>query len=279
MADSNGPTFAVLLGNTSVTLPPGAYPRNYTLSLQVEVTDPDGVDTVIGSYRLGSETVWHNMTLSYTPTTDHPDLYSAFVMNYTLGPDHSSVMWYFRFYANDSLGNWSSSGVWFRSAGMEFVDTTGPEFEVPWGNLSIDLIPNERNYALSLGALVTDPDGVDTVIGSYRLDTETAWHNITLTHTPRTGLPDLYTAFVMNYTFGGGDWQLTWYFKFYANDSLGNWALSGVSAQSMAGGALTSLLSTDLFANPYTLMAVASVAAAVFVIVLIMKYLRSPLRH
>ncbi len=279
VADSNGPTFAVPLGNTSVTFPPGTYPVNFTLSLEVEVIDPDGVDTVIGSHRLDSETAWHNTTLSYTPTTDHPDLYSAFVMNYTLGPEHWGVMWYFKFYANDSLGNWNSSGVWFRSFSAGFVNTAGPEFEVPLGNVSFDLLPNREytDFPLSLEVEVTDPDGVDTVIGSYRLDSETVWHNTTLSYTPTANHSDLYSAFVMNYTLGPGHWGVKWYFKFYANDSLGNWNSSGVWFQSVFGGESTWLRILDLLRNPYFLIAVASVA--VFVIVLIMKHLGTRFRH
>jgi hypothetical protein len=274
IADSTGPTFAVIDGNTSTTFPPGADPVNFTLGLEVEVTDPDGVDMVIGSHRLDSEAAWHNTTLAYTPTTDHPDLYSAFVMNNTLGPEHWNMMWYFKFYANDSLGNWASTGVWYRSADIEVGNTTGPEFFSPNGNLFVDLVPNYPDYPLVLTVQVTDPDGVDTVIGCYRLDSETTWHNITLTHTPRADFPDVYSAYVMTYTFGGTDWSVIWYFKFYANDSLGNWATSEVYFESIAGGELKSLPSMDLPEIPYILIAriVVAVVVTVFVVVLLLKY-------
>jgi hypothetical protein len=130
------------------------------------------------------------------------------------------------------------------------------------------------NFTLSLEVEVTDPDGVDAVIGSHRLDSEAAWHNTTLAYTPMTDHPDLYSASVMNYTLGPEHWNVTWYFKFYANDSLGNWATSEVYFQSISGGWLTSSSSTDLPAIPYILIARIAVAVVVtiFVVILIVKY-------
>jgi len=115
IADTNGPEFDVPFGNLSIDLPPESGPMNISLKLRGEVTDPDGVDTVIGSYRLDEEIEWHNKTLSYTPTETYPNLYSSFVMNYSLGPGNWGVKWYFKFYANDTLGNWNSSSVYFHS--------------------------------------------------------------------------------------------------------------------------------------------------------------------
>lgn len=115
ITDTNGPVFDVPFGNLSIDLPPETGPMNISLKLRVEVTDPDGVDTVIGSYRLDEETEWHNKTHSYTPRETHPNLYSAFVMNYTLGPGNWGVRWYFKFYANDTVGSWNSSAVYVHS--------------------------------------------------------------------------------------------------------------------------------------------------------------------
>ncbi len=115
IADTNGPEFDVPFGNLSVDYPPESGPVNISLTLRVEVTDPDDVDTVIGSYRLDEETEWLNKTLSYTPREEYPNLYSTFVMNYTLGPGNWGVVFYFKFYANDTLDNWNSSSVYFYS--------------------------------------------------------------------------------------------------------------------------------------------------------------------
>jgi hypothetical protein len=100
---------------------------------------------------------------------------------------------------------------------------------------------------------------------------------MTLAYTPTTDHPDLYSAFAMNYTLGPGHWGVMWYFKFYANDSMGNWASSGVWVQSISGGESTWLRILGLLTNPYFLMAAAAVA--VFVTVLIVRHLRVSFRH
>lgn len=111
---SEGPEFNVINGNESGTLAP-AESYNLTFTLITEVTDPDGVDTVIGSYNRDNKSVWQNISMYYSPTERHPNLYKSIPLNYTLGPGNWGVIWWFKFYANDSNGNWSSSGVWFNS--------------------------------------------------------------------------------------------------------------------------------------------------------------------
>lgn len=153
-------------------------------------------------------------------------------------------------------------------------DTNGPEFDVPFGNLSIDFHPESGpvNISLMLRVEVTAPSGVDTVIGSYRLDDENEWHNKTLSYTPREGYPDLYSAFVMNRTLCSGDWGGKWYFKFYANDTLGNWNNSSVWFESFFGGGMPSPASS-IFLNP--LFWIAVVATVLVIAILVRRFLKN----
>ena len=87
---------------------------NVTLQLQARVWDPDGVDTVIGSYKNSSETHWNNVTMTHTH--DDPDNVSihCFHANATwwlIDPTHRTMIWDVMFYAHNTQDRWAASYV------------------------------------------------------------------------------------------------------------------------------------------------------------------------
>jgi hypothetical protein len=111
--DLEGPTFQFSMPEFA-DLVPGTGAVNLSLNLDVRVSDPDGVDTVIGGYKNRSESIWRNVTLHHDPDAYWPDQYSGHAINYTLD-ERGWVIWDIRFYANDSLGNWNASDITFFS--------------------------------------------------------------------------------------------------------------------------------------------------------------------
>ncbi len=111
--DLEGPAFQFAMPEFA-DLVPGTGVVNLSLNLAVSVSDPDGVDTVIGSYKNRSKSTWRNVTLRNDPDAYYHDLYIGHAINYTLDV-HGGVIWDIRFYANDSLGNWNASDITFFS--------------------------------------------------------------------------------------------------------------------------------------------------------------------
>ncbi|MHA2140179.1 MAG: hypothetical protein ACXADC_05870 [Candidatus Thorarchaeota archaeon] len=127
---SEGPSIILYTGNLSVDLFPSPVPVELLFELLVDVVDPDGVDTVIGSWASADDwddvdLSWENVTMAHSPEEDLPDKYEAKVLNFTLGPEDWFTIMYFKFYANDSLGNWSATGVWYTSY---FGGSLGPPY-------------------------------------------------------------------------------------------------------------------------------------------------------
>ena len=109
LSDSTGPEF-LDVGNRSGDFYPSTDPVNATLGLSVLVRDPDGIDTVIGSYKNRSESIWKNVTMEvYSDVGNNTYLYFAEPLNFTLDNEHRGAEWDLKFYANDSLGNWNYS--------------------------------------------------------------------------------------------------------------------------------------------------------------------------
>lgn len=107
-SDSQGPSFSLGWMPDSQDLIPGNEPVNLTLRLVVGVTDQDGVDSVIGSYKNISQTTWTNVTLHEDSSYSEPYVYSANV-NYTSPAGRFLYIWQYFFYASDGLGNWNKS--------------------------------------------------------------------------------------------------------------------------------------------------------------------------
>lgn len=114
LADFEGPTFTFEMPNFA-DLVPSTGSVNLSLDLAVTVTDPDGVDTVIGSYSNRSESIWKNVTLHQDWTSDTSDYYKGHACDFTIDEKHNGVIWDIKFYANDTLGNWNVSETTFLS--------------------------------------------------------------------------------------------------------------------------------------------------------------------
>ena len=114
LANSEGPTFTFMMPNFA-DLIPGTEPVDVSLDLTVKVTDPDGVDTVIGSYSNRSESIWKNVTLHKDLISGISNSYKGHACDYTLNKEHYGVIWDIKFYANDTLGNWNVSETTFLS--------------------------------------------------------------------------------------------------------------------------------------------------------------------
>lgn len=91
-------------------LVPSSAPVEITLDLSVVVRDEDGIDTVIGSYRKDNDTIWTNVTMSFShELREQRYRYSAEPLNFTLDADNRIMVWDVVYYASDTLGNWNKS--------------------------------------------------------------------------------------------------------------------------------------------------------------------------
>jgi len=122
--DSEGPSFDLSWMPDFADFVPDNRPLNLTLELVVGVEDPDGVDSVIGSYRNESQPEWTNVTMSEDLTRGSSGVYSAAVLNYTTPSGSFSILWQAVFYANDSLGNWNKSVMKNMSLGRQVGPST-----------------------------------------------------------------------------------------------------------------------------------------------------------
>ncbi|MBN2228354.1 MAG: hypothetical protein JW779_02100 [Candidatus Thorarchaeota archaeon] len=111
VCQSSGPSFDLTLMPEFVDLVPNSGPVNLTLELRVEVTDPDGVSFVVGSYKNSSSSKWNNITMKRDMSTGDPDDFVAWPLNYTMNEPSFVVIWDIKFFANDSLDNWNISNV------------------------------------------------------------------------------------------------------------------------------------------------------------------------
>ena len=100
-------------------------------------------------------------------------------------------------------------------------------------NFYADLVPTSQpvNCTLNTFAFVYDEDGVDTVIASYKNRSTTIWRNATMTwmrhidEGEEAGF-ELYSANLTTFTMDRNHSAVIWNIKFFANDTLGNWAES-----------------------------------------------------
>ena len=93
------------------------------------INDTDGVDTVIFRYRWFSETEWTNKSPTLIDGNDTVGRYNsnftyAVWWNYTLGgpqTEGNGGNFDFQVFANDTLGNWSETGILTYSGGYMIV--------------------------------------------------------------------------------------------------------------------------------------------------------------
>lgn len=93
------------------------------LIIGVNVFDEDGIDTVIGSYKEESATIWSNITLTYDYSFNNGrEHYTGNGPTFNLTPTSRYMVWNAVFYANDTLGNWNKS-----SQGNYIYNMFGPQ--------------------------------------------------------------------------------------------------------------------------------------------------------
>jgi hypothetical protein len=98
------------VGHMFADLIPSSVPVELTLRLSVVVRDEDGIDTVIGSYKKDNDTIWTNITMSFSrELREQRYRYSAEPLNFTLDADNRHMVWDVVYYASDTLGNWNKS--------------------------------------------------------------------------------------------------------------------------------------------------------------------------
>lgn len=112
------------------------------------------------------------------------------------------------------------------------LNSSGPIFKGV-GNMNADLVPTNQpvNYTLTQSVDVYDNDGVDTVIACHKNQSTTIWHNATMIwvrHIDEGEHADFeqYSVNLANFTMDRDKWLVIWNIRFFANDTLGNWAES-----------------------------------------------------
>jgi hypothetical protein len=102
----------------------------------VTVTDPDGVDLVIGSTKESSGVLWHNVTL----VVSESDQYRYYGYYSVILPTPGSTTFEVKYYAVDSLGNWNVSDTVFHY--LNIIGITSPDLiPVFWGTaISVTIV-------------------------------------------------------------------------------------------------------------------------------------------
>ncbi|MGQ4895070.1 MAG: right-handed parallel beta-helix repeat-containing protein [Candidatus Njordarchaeia archaeon] len=207
------------------------------VTVSAKVKDPSGVNSVILSYYNGT---WVNTTMSYNSSL------GKFVGQVPAISGLSSGK--FKIYAEDNKGNWKESD----ETSYDIIPSTLPPAitEVVFSPLEPTSNDNVTVYAR-----VWDPNGVGTVILSYRSDG--VWTNITMSYYSATSK---YKGEIPSMSSGK-----TVHFKIYASDGLGNWAESEEYSYTVTGGGLTSSWQT------YLLIGVAAVLVIAAIIMILKK--------
>ncbi len=110
ISDDQGPTITPEMPNFIDTIGTGECDE-YPLVLRAGVNDSAGVSQVIGSYCNRLDGVWHNVTMSVSPEFESRVVYESEPINYTLCNHNTSVVWDIIFYAQNSLGIWSTENT------------------------------------------------------------------------------------------------------------------------------------------------------------------------
>lgn len=129
-----------------------------------------------------------------------------------------------------------SFSIWTPISAYALSDSSGPIFDGVAGYFA-DLVPTDQpvNWSMNAQVFVYDPDGVDSVIACHKNHTVTSWSNTTMRFTGQNQKGfDIYRTNLGNYTLDREHTSALWSVKYYANDSLGNWNVSGIANYSIA---------------------------------------------
>ncbi|MCF2138157.1 MAG: hypothetical protein K9W43_13075 [Candidatus Thorarchaeota archaeon] len=202
LADDQGPTL-------TLSIDPAEPRVSDEPTVSITAVDVDGVDTVILSYKTSSSGSWTNKTADKADGST----YTA-----KLPPTDVGTNVTYKAYANDSLGNWGISDTYSYITGR--IDQEGPEI-VLW------YTPDEPEPGdeITAYASIGDPYGVAEVKLAVSYDGST-WTNQSMSYDDST--------MVYSKSLGSLLDGQTIYFKIYASDNLGNWAVSELITISFA---------------------------------------------
>ena len=115
LSNGQGPIFS----NYGDSYADGFSPETY-IPFTVTVEDPDGVETVIASYRNRTEDQWSNVTMQAIDENSTRSRYWVYL--HVRVPEPGAYVWDIRYVANDTLGHSSVSDVIQHSYGWNWPD-------------------------------------------------------------------------------------------------------------------------------------------------------------
>jgi hypothetical protein len=155
-------------------------------------------------------------------------------------------------------------------AGGRFIQSNGstpPQFyEV--GKRFVDLVPSSVpvEITLDLSVVVSDEDGIGTVIGSYKKDNDTIWTNTTMSvYAELSEQRYFYSARPLNFTLDANNRVMVWDLVYYASDTLGNWNKSAQGSISYC------FFSADGYSTPTTVVTGVAIVGIVVVVIVVIK--------
>ena len=163
-------------------------------------TDNVALDTIIFSVKNDSSSAWNNITTFRTSGTNI-DLAFNLTMSST-----SSEIFQWKFYANDSSGNWNESSVY----SITISDTSST-----WSNNGTNFSLIKVNEKGMFNITVNDADGLNSAIFSLKNSSAANWYNYSALRISGTSYELRY-----NLTISSNATQvLSW--MYYFNDSAG----------------------------------------------------------
>ncbi len=115
LSNGQGPTFSNY-GDSYA----GGFSPETIITFTVTVEDPDGLETVIASYRNWTEGLWSNITMQDVDENSTRSRYRAYLQVEV--PEPGVYVWDIRYAANDTLGHSSVSDVVQHSYGWNWPD-------------------------------------------------------------------------------------------------------------------------------------------------------------
>ncbi len=196
--------YYLIVDNTPPTIENIAYepvvPNDHEpVTILVNATDTSGISQAILSYSIDGGASWANITmiLNASWTADIPT-------------QSAGVQVLFKIYMEDNIGLWSISAIYNYT--VTFVDATPPTI-----NIRIDPDSPTSDDLVLVQANVFDAEGINSVILSYSVDGGATWTNVSMTDLGN----GTYTGLLPMQADG-----TTVYFRVYALDLNGNWAIS-----------------------------------------------------
>ena len=206
---------------SSISISPSLPSEFDAVLVSGSISDPNGVDTAVLQYRTVVE--WTNITMNYNGATLRWDG--------EIPAQSYGTTVFFRVLARDTLGNWGMSG----ESSYSPTDAISPNIS----SISMNPpSPSELDF-VDVSAVVVDSGGVILVLLSYTPGG--AWTNTSM----------IYSSSDAKYhgTIPSLPYPLTVFYKVYARDLEGNWAVSSVNVYTPTDTTPPEIVSVNR--NPY----------------------------